>query len=150
MAGWMTHEPGVVVGALGMGVTVASAVVAVRLVKRWVWRVRALAAGFAAEGRVLEVDHEPGDQGREAVTRTVVWFYAHDGREFRVEDGTGRPRVLGEPIALRYLPDRPQWAVVAEEGKGTFDVVLVLVFCTFSALAGVVGLLVGLHLLVHH
>ncbi|SEK50774.1 DUF3592 domain-containing protein [Streptacidiphilus jiangxiensis] len=149
MSGWPAHSAdGLVLGVLGAGLTLVAGAIGVRLVNRWFWRLRALDEGLTAEGRVLDVDREPGDQGREAITRTVVWFYAPDGREFRVEDGTGRSRVLGERVPLRYLPDRPEWAFVAGEEPGAGDTVVVLFFCVLVALAGVVCLTLGVEMIV--
>lgn len=148
MFGWSTRtEDGLVLCLLGAVLALSAVVIGARLLNRWLWRLRASEAGLTAEGRVLDVDWEPGDQGREAITRTVVWFYAFDGREFRVEDGTGRSRVLGERVPLRYLPDRPEWAFVAGEGPGTGDLAVVLFFCAVVTLAGVVCFALGLQMI---
>ncbi|RAG86873.1 hypothetical protein DN069_04255 [Streptacidiphilus pinicola] len=147
MRTWLTHtNAGSTLGVFGVCLVLLSLVLAVRVVKRWFWRRRAMTGGVFAQGRVLDVALEPGDQGREPVPRAVVWFYALDGQEFRIEDPTGRPRALGEPVLLRYLPARPEWAVVAEAGPGTVAMLLSLAFLAFFALAGLYLVLMGVGL----
>ena len=147
MRTWLTHTAaGPALGVFGVAVLVLCLALAVRVVERWVWRQRALSEGILAQGRVLDVALEPGDQGREPVHRTVVWFYALDGREFRVDDPTGRPRVLGEAVPLRYLPAHPEWAVVADDDTGTVAMLLSVAFLAFFAVAGLYLLLMGVGL----
>ncbi|WP_236653242.1 hypothetical protein [Streptacidiphilus melanogenes] len=49
-------------------------------------------------------------------------------------------------MPVRYLPDRPQWAVVADEGEGTGEMLVVLAFCALVVLTGVVCLLIALRI----
>lgn len=147
MKTWLTHTAaGPTLGAFGVCLALLSLVLAVRVVDRWIWRRRAMTEGVVAQGRVLDIALEPGDQGRDPVPRTVVWFYAFDGQEFRIEDPTGRPRALGEPVLLRYLPKRPERAVVAEAGPDTAAMLLSVAFLAFFATAGLYLLLMGMGL----
>jgi hypothetical protein len=105
----------------------------------------ALRQGLTAEGRVLDtyVTHR---QDRASERHVIIGFRAADGREYRIEDSGNRPRVVGDHVPVRYLPDRPDLAVPADTSVGALAGVSVVV-CVFGgvfAVAGLVVLLLGL------
>jgi hypothetical protein len=86
----------------------------------------------------------PGDQGRAGSRHVIVGFFAADGREYRIDDSSGRPRVRGDFVPVRYLPARPQDAVAADAGQGSsVGVVLMLAFLAVFALVGLFFAAIG-------
>ncbi|WP_328923534.1 DUF3592 domain-containing protein [Streptomyces sp. NBC_00190] len=99
---------GLLCGAAGL----ICLVVGLRAVARKVRTHRALSTGLLAEGRVLQTYVVPGDQGRAGVRRAAVVFRSADGREFLLDDRSGRPRAVNDRVLVRYPQARPQHAVL--------------------------------------
>lgn len=85
---------------------------------------RTLSSGILAEGQVLHTYLLPGDQGREGVRCAVLAFRTVEGREFLINDESGLPRVTGDRVAVRYLPEHPAYAVLEDVPRGVVGPVL--------------------------
>jgi hypothetical protein len=87
-------------------------------------------------------DSSPGSSdhyGRSSSTRHVILgFRTQDGRDIRVEDTSGIPRVVGDFVQVRYLPERPGNAVAAEAGSSgvSIGLLLTLLFCAVFTCIG--------------
>ena len=101
-----------------------------RAVSRQVRTRRTLSAGLPADGQVLHIYTVPGDQGRDGVQHSVVAFRTVDGRRFLINDESGLPRVVGDRVPVRYLPERPQSAVLVDLPRNVLGAVLLGVCAT--------------------
>ncbi|MFC1439929.1 DUF3592 domain-containing protein [Streptacidiphilus sp. N1-10] len=89
-------------------------VIGARAVRRRVRTRRTLSDGLPADGQVLHIYTVPGDQGRDGVQHAVVAFRTVDGRRMLTNDESGLSRAVGDQVPVRYLPERPQDAVLAD------------------------------------
>ncbi|MFG2825320.1 DUF3592 domain-containing protein [Kitasatospora sp. NPDC048365] len=60
------------------------------------------------------------------VRHVILGFRTHDGRDIRMEDTSGVPRVVGDHVWVRYLPSQPQQAAVADAAPAGQSIGLVL------------------------
>ncbi|MER7585335.1 DUF3592 domain-containing protein [Kitasatospora sp. NPDC097691] len=106
-----------VVGVVG---SVAGAAALVGVALRVRLRARTLAQGLTARARCLETyltveTRGTGSERRTSTERHVIMgFRTADGRDVRFRDGSGAPRVVGDQVPVRYLPERPRRAVIAD------------------------------------
>lgn len=121
-------------GLVTLSVCVA---LAVRTCSRWLLVRKTFNEGLPAEGRVLDAYVLAGDQGRAGPQHAIVGFRAAGGREYRLDLDTGRRRPLGARVRLRYLPSRPERAVLVDAGPGTVRTVLTLLILVVLGLLGV-------------
>ncbi|MGW7434554.1 DUF3592 domain-containing protein [Streptomyces sp. NPDC054849] len=124
-------------GTVGLLAISASVALAVRTCSRWLFIRKTFDEGLPADGRVLDAYVLPGDQGRAGLQHAIVGFRAADGREYRLDIGTGRRQPLGAQMRLRYLPWSPERAVLVEAGRGTVRTVLTLLFLVGFGVVGV-------------
>ncbi|MFI2611301.1 DUF3592 domain-containing protein [Kitasatospora sp. NPDC018619] len=110
-----------VFGLLAVGLGVGGSVLGVRRARL---AARTLTEGLPAEARCLDayVTHErvgSDAYGRRTRARrhVVLGFRTREGDEIRLTDTSGAPRVVGDRVAVRYLPDQPHRAVVADRGR---------------------------------
>jgi hypothetical protein len=102
---------GVVFGIVGLVFAGIGMALGIALVRRTLSRNRALAHGLTAEAQCLDVyvtRRVDGPGNRHA----ILGFRTVDGQDIRIEDNSGRPRVVGDFVQVRYLPHRPQDATV--------------------------------------
>jgi len=123
-------------GSLGLLTVLASVTLALRTCSRWLLVRETFGEGLPAEGRVLDTYVLPGDQGRAGLEHAIVGFRAADGREYRLDTDADRRRPLGARVQLRYLPARPERALLVEAGQGTARTVLTLLLLAGLTLAG--------------
>lgn len=133
----------VLIGSIGA----LLAVLAIRIHRR---TVRTLAEGLVAEATVLDTyvtQHRSGTGESRRVTsrrHAVLAFRTHDGRDVRVDEINGGLRVTGDRVAVRYLPERPDRAIAADQGPGTAGTVIAVVFCTLFFAAGLTAAIIAL------
>ncbi|MEU8921960.1 DUF3592 domain-containing protein [Kitasatospora sp. NPDC048545] len=104
------------VAASGLGAAALTGVVLkVRL------RARTLAQGLTAQARCLDtyVTVETRGTGTDRHTSSdrhvIIGFTTPDGQDVRFRDTSGVPRVRGDRVPMRYLPERPRQAVIADQ-----------------------------------
>ncbi|MFD8595479.1 DUF3592 domain-containing protein [Kitasatospora sp. NPDC059646] len=111
-------------------------------------RNRVRTTGLLAEAEVLEAHvthHHHHEDRAHSVTvgsrrHVVLGFRTADGEDVRVGDPSGVPRVVGDRVTVRYLPENPGGALpVVPEGPAR-RIVLALVIGVLAVFA-VVGLL---------
>ncbi|MER5636647.1 DUF3592 domain-containing protein [Kitasatospora sp. NPDC002227] len=143
---------GAVFGVVGLALAAGGLALAAFLLYRVVLRRRTLEAGLTAEAECLEtyVTSEAAyDEDRDRYTRTmrhvILGFRTEDGRDVRIRDRSGAPRVVGDFVTVRYLPERPQDAAVAGRPTGIFavGVGLGLFFCLVTVGVGVLFAVFG-------
>lgn len=107
-----------VIGLLVMAVGPAFPIAAVHKARL---RARTLAHGLTAEARCLEtyvaegrVGTDPSDRRTRSVRHVILGFRIPDGRDIRFRDTSGVPRVMGDHVPVRHLPDQPHRAVAAD------------------------------------
>lgn len=116
---------GYVFGFIGLLVICGGLSLPVAAARKARLRARVLAVGLAAEARCLETyvtqERVSGSDSSDRRTRTVrhviIGFRTEDGRDVRFEDTSGAPRVVGDHVPVRYLPDQPHRAVTADRGR---------------------------------
>ncbi|WP_158835622.1 DUF3592 domain-containing protein [Streptomyces sp. NRRL S-350] len=107
----------VVWSVLGFVGAAAGVAVLVGVVLRTRLRARTLARGLTAWAECLEtyVAVETRGAGTERRTFTerhvILGFRTPDGLDVRFRDRSGVPRVVGDRVRVRYLPERPQGTV---------------------------------------
>ncbi|MFF0297713.1 DUF3592 domain-containing protein [Kitasatospora sp. NPDC004614] len=129
------------VGLLISGLGASGVVFALRRFRR---RDRVRTEGLVAEAEVLDA-YLTQDRVADSVTiRTsryvILGFRTADGRDIRLRDTTGIPRIVGDRVTVRYLPAHPQEAIPADApGSGRHPGhVVVLAIGSFFAVAGLV------------
>ncbi|MFD8081885.1 DUF3592 domain-containing protein [Kitasatospora sp. NPDC059722] len=108
----------VIVGLVLAGAGLASAIGVAGGANR---RARILQDGVPAEGQCLEtfvtverrVGSDLSDPGRH-VRHTIIGFRTADGRDIRIEETSGVPRVVGDHVPVRYLPLEPHVAMAVD------------------------------------
>ncbi|MFI5757162.1 DUF3592 domain-containing protein [Streptomyces sp. NPDC051569] len=135
---------GVLIGLIGLLFACVGAGLGITLLCRMRWRGRALTHGLAAQARVLDtyVTHSsrigPDQPGDTSTRHVILGFRTQDGRDIRIEDTSGLPRVIGDLVQVRYLPERPERAAVAgtsSVGAGV-GLALGLAFCVVFTCGG--------------
>ncbi|MFF7995732.1 DUF3592 domain-containing protein [Kitasatospora xanthocidica] len=107
-----------VLGVVGSAAGVAALVGVVLRVRL---RARTLTQGMTAQARCLETyltvaTLGTGPEQRISTERHVIMgFRTPDGQDVRFRDRSGTPRVTGDQVRVRYLPERPQRAVIADQ-----------------------------------
>ncbi|MCB5169710.1 DUF3592 domain-containing protein [Streptomyces bambusae] len=143
---------GLVFGLVGLLFAAVGVTMAVVLVRRLMLRSRTLARGLTAEARCLDtyVTHHRREEGPGTRSRrhVVLGFRTRDGQDVRVEDLSGVPRVVGDFVQVRYLPEHPQRAVALGPGApgAAVGAVLGVVFSAVFACVGLFFASVGLGL----
>lgn len=141
----MFETVGTIVGVVGALTAVAGVVMALVLLARAQARSRALTEGQLAEAVCLDtyVTHSGGPAGPHiSIRHKVLGFRTPDGQEVRVDDTSRTPRVVGDRVLVRYLPDRPHQAAVTDAGPAgvSMGVVIGLLACVlFGAVTAVMG-----------
>ena len=109
---------------------------------------RVLAHGLPAEARCLETCVSRDAEGSTR-RKVILGFTTEDGRQIRFKVGAPSLMVAGDRVRVRYLPTRPERAVVVGSGGpaaliGTAAaVVFCLVFMVGGLFFGLAGLGVG-------
>ncbi|WP_052441285.1 DUF3592 domain-containing protein [Streptacidiphilus anmyonensis] len=132
---------GTVFGLVGLLFAVIGAGSGVAIMRRWVAVRRNLDSGLVAEGVVL--DTYLAVHGRESVRtvrRAIIGFRTPDGVEHRIDDASGRPRVVGDHVTVRYLPGTPERGVAADAMSGR-SIAAPLVSLVFLGVFVLIGLL---------
>ncbi|MFI6470999.1 DUF3592 domain-containing protein [Streptomyces sp. NPDC050516] len=132
---------GVVFGCVGLLFAVVGIGALLWVVRRVSEHKRTLREGVMAQARCLEtyvVRTHRSDGPVHHQRRLIVGFRAGDGRDVRVRVTSRQPYVTGDAVAVRYLPNRPERAVVDEAPTG-----IGVVSCLFGG-AMVVFTCVGL------
>ncbi|QMU69599.1 DUF3592 domain-containing protein [Streptacidiphilus sp. P02-A3a] len=140
VAGSLFGLVGFVFALIGIGLGVA-------LVRGMVLRQQALTRGLSAEARCLDTFvARDADGGRHR--RVVLGFTAVDGRAIRLTVGAPRTVVIGDLVQVRYLPNRPERAIVVGSGGpgSLFGTVIGVAACLLFTLAGLFVGAVGLGL----
>ncbi|MFE6050458.1 DUF3592 domain-containing protein [Kitasatospora sp. NPDC056446] len=145
-------DGGVVQSVFGAGGVVAGAAALVAVVLRVRLRARILAQGVTARARCLETyltveTRGAGTERRTSTERHVIMgFTTPDGRDVRFRDRSGVPRVTGDLVRVRYLPERPRRVVFADghpsgvSGRLVAGAVGGLVLVAAGAVLAVLGL----------
>ncbi|MFJ9840480.1 DUF3592 domain-containing protein [Kitasatospora sp. NPDC101155] len=116
---------GYVFGFIGLLAVCGGLALPIAAARRARLRARILAVGLAAEARCLETyvtqervsRSDPSDRRTRTVRHVIIGFRTADGRDIRFEDASGAPRVVGDHVPVRYLPDQPHRAVTADRGR---------------------------------
>ncbi|RKT17566.1 uncharacterized protein DUF3592 [Streptomyces sp. 1114.5] len=116
---------GYVFGFIGLLVICGGLALPIAAARKARMRERILAVGLAAEARCLETyvtqervsGSDSSDRRTRAVRHVIIGFRTADGRDIRFEDSSGVPRVVGDHVPVRYLPDMPHRAVTADRGR---------------------------------
>ncbi|KDN81616.1 DUF3592 domain-containing protein [Kitasatospora cheerisanensis] len=118
------------------------------LLLRWnARRNRVRSTGLLAEAEVLETyltHHQHHEDSTHSVTvgsrrHVILGFRTADGEDVRVGDTSGVPRIVGDRVTVRYLPENPGGALpVVPEGPARRIVLALLI--AFLAVFAVVGL----------
>ncbi|MGW4646269.1 DUF3592 domain-containing protein [Kitasatospora sp. NPDC004289] len=150
----MFEDGTVIIGVLGLlfaGVGVTFCLV---LLKRVRGARRALARGTEVEARCLDtyVSQPGGNGGGRGVRHVILGFRTLEGRDVRFEDLSGVPRVLGDRVRVRYLPEDPQQAAVTDANPygGAGRTVLFVAFPLAFACVGLWFAAVGFGLVDFH
>ncbi|MFF0297715.1 DUF3592 domain-containing protein [Kitasatospora sp. NPDC004615] len=109
---------------------------------------RTLAEGLLAEAVVLVVftSESAGGVGENRSTtttrHTILGFRTPDGSEVRVDERDGHRRAVGDRVAVRYLPERPDRAVAVDRSavQDTFGIVMSILL----TVGGIIGLVITL------
>ncbi|WP_406197213.1 DUF3592 domain-containing protein [Kitasatospora sp. NBC_01560] len=114
---------GILFGIVGSVFAALGPAMAVAAVHRARLRARTLANGLVAQAVCLEtyvteerVGTDLSDRRTRSVRHVILGFRTFDGRDVRFRDTSGAPRVVGDHVPVRYLPDRPHRAVTADRG----------------------------------
>ncbi|MFF4383193.1 DUF3592 domain-containing protein [Kitasatospora sp. NPDC001547] len=112
---------GIVFGAIGLLAVGLGVVKPVLGIRRARLDLRTLAEGLSAEARCLETyttqERDPSSRRTRTERHVILGFRTRDGAEVRLEDTSGAPRVVGDRVTVRYLPDRPHRAVVVDRAR---------------------------------
>ncbi|WP_434600138.1 DUF3592 domain-containing protein [Streptomyces sp. A5-4] len=106
---------GLVLGTLGLLIAAFGIGAFVFMRRKAAEYQQTLRAGLMAEGRCLEthvVHHQSSNGSGNSQRRLIVGFLTYDGRQIRATVAARRPYVAGDLVPLRYLPHRPERAVV--------------------------------------
>lgn len=135
---------GTVFGVVGTVFALIGAAGVVAFVRALLRRHRALRFGETARAYCVDtfVTHDSDGPSRR---RAILSFTTPDGREHRVTSPAAGTVVTGDQVPVRYLPDRPQHAVVdtpagpAAWAGAVFVLLVLTVFTAFGALFAVSG-----------
>ncbi|MFD8481104.1 DUF3592 domain-containing protein [Kitasatospora sp. NPDC059673] len=129
------------IGLLIAGLGITGIVLVLRRSRR---RNRTRTHGLVAEAAVLET-YLTQDRVADSLTirtgrHVVLGFRTADGQDIRLKDTTGIPRIAGDRVTVRYLPERPREAIPTDvPGTGqNVGHTIVLVICSFFTLFGLV------------
>uniref|UniRef100_A0AAU2VF48 DUF3592 domain-containing protein n=1 Tax=Streptomyces sp. NBC_00003 TaxID=2903608 RepID=A0AAU2VF48_9ACTN len=112
---------GVVFGCVGLLFAVVGIGALIGVVRKVSEHKRTLREGLTAQARCLEayvVRTHRSDGLVHHQRRLIVGFRAVDGREVRVQVTSRQPYVTGDMVPVRYVPHRPERAVVDEAPTG--------------------------------
>lgn len=131
---------GAVFGLVGLLFALVGIAMGVTMVRRFAVRRAALTRGVAGWARCLDAYTTRDADGDRR--RRVIMGFTFEGREIRFEGNPGRLVVAGDLVEIRYLPEKPEQAVLLGNGaSGVGGLVFLLLFCgVFTAL----GLFFGL------
>lgn len=148
LAGWLVHfvggfERGVAVGCLVIGLTGSTMAVLVGFD-----RARQLEGMVAVEGRLVGFDgvRTKDSEGRATVSyEPQVVFVTADGQEYAVKGlgGSQQSKAEGDTVPVRYRPDDPGAAVIADFQNQWGGVLAFGIFGGFPLLFGLFFLGVG-------
>ena len=139
---------GTVFGLVGLAFTAIAVIMIVRILRRAGTTGAALRSGLVAEGRVLDVYQalEGRHDHRLTVRHAIIGFRAANGQDYRIDDSSGQPRIVGDHVPVKYLPGSPDRGVPADArgaGTGGMPAVVPVIILSVFGLIGLFFALIG-------